>query len=133
MPKTEFSSLSPSRMAFPSSDVIKTRMFNLTTPAYILLIAYAILVIVILLPFELKIYNEVTQEFEIIEYNFMYRFLLVLYISLPIFLHVLSVNCMMIGSRWGGCVIWTYIYTFVNIIWITAFIIIAFTYAFGRK
>ncbi len=101
----------------------------LTTPAYILLIAYVIVGIVILLPFELKVYNDVSQEYEIIEYKFMHRLLLILYLLLPIILHVYSVNCMMVGN----CTIWSYVYTFIHVTWILVFIFIAFSYAFAKK
>lgn len=120
MPKT--SGIVTSRSSFTPSTF-------LTTPAYILMIAYVIVGIVILLPFELKVYNDVNQEYEIIEYKFMHRLLLILYLLLPIILHVYSVNCMMVGN----CTIWSYVYTFIHVTWILVFIFIAFSYAFAKK
>ena len=102
---------------------------NITTPAYIMIVAYLIVGVVILIPFELKVYNDATQEFEIIEYNILHRVLLILYLLLPVCLHVYSVNCMMVGN----CTIWSYVYTFIHVAWILVFILIAFSYALFRK
>lgn len=101
----------------------------LSTPAYIMLVAYIIVGITILLPFELKVYNEDKQEFEVIEYNFAHRLLLLLYLLIPVCLHIYTVNCMMVGN----CTVWSYAYTFIHIIWILVFVIVAFSYAFSRK
>jgi hypothetical protein len=100
----------------------------LSTPAYILAIAYIIVCVIIILPFELKIYNDATSQYEVIEYNFLHRLLLILYLLLPIILHVYSVNCMMVGN----CTLWSYIYTFIHVVWIVVFIIIAFSYTMRK-
>ena len=122
MPKTTVSTLSSTPM--PSLTLFTT----ITTPAYIMVVAYIIVGVVILLPFELKVYNDATQEFEIIQYNVAHRILLILYLLLPVCLHIYSVNCMMVGN----CTIWSYVYTFIHVIWILVFIFIAFSYAFSR-
>ena len=122
MPKTTVSTLSSTPM--PSLTLFTT----ITTPAYIMVVAYIIVGVVILLPFELKVYNDATQEFEIIQYNLAHRILLILYLLLPVCLHIYSVNCMMVGN----CTIWSYVYTFIHVIWILVFIFIAFSYAFSR-
>jgi len=130
MPKTNVATTSASSALLASNPMNGFSILpNVSTPAYIMMIAYIIVGIVILLPFELKVYNDVTQEFEIIEYNLAHRVLLILYLLLPVCLHIYSVNCMMVGN----CTIWSYVYTLIHVIWILVFIIIAFSYAFGRK
>lgn len=125
MPKTSIATTPASQFSLSSASFLPA----VTTPAYIMMFAYIIVGIVILLPFELKVYNDVTQEFEIIEYNLAHRILLILYLLLPVCLHIYSVNCMMVGN----CTLWSYVFTFIHVIWILVFIIIAFSYAFSRK
>jgi hypothetical protein len=101
----------------------------LTTPAYIMLVAYVIMGVTIMLPFELKVYDEKDETFKVIEYNFAHRLLLILYLLIPVCLHIYSVNCMIVGN----CTLWSYVFTFIHILWILVFIVIAFSYAFSRR
>lgn len=112
-----------------TSNLTKNSSAFLTTPAYILMVAYIIVGVLILLPFELKVWNEAEQQYTILEYKFLHRFLLILYLLLPVIIHIYSVNCMMVGN----CTLWSYIYTFIHVIWIAVFIIIAFSYLFTHK
>lgn len=108
--------------------VISENIPLLSTPAFILTISYVIFCVIIMLPFELKIYNEQKDDYVILEYNFVHRLLLVLFFLLPIILNIYSVNCMMVGN----CTLWSYIVTFINVFWIVLFISIAFIYAMRK-
>ena len=103
--------------------------FTISTPAAIMLIAYGIMIVTIILPFEIPLYNDETNQYDVIQYNFWQRILLILYLALPVIASVYSVNCMVVGN----CNIWSYVVTFVHVLWVSIFIIIAFMYAFGKK
>lgn len=102
---------------------------KLTTPAYATLIAYVILAVVILTPFEFPVYDDRTQKQVIVKYDFMQRLIMLILMLLPLALSVYSINCMIVGD----CEMWSYIVAFLSIFWVGIFVLMAFFYTFANK
>jgi len=102
--------------------------FSLTTPAVIAFIAYAILALVIILPFEFPVTDERTGETHIVKYNLTERFVALLLLIVPTALSVYTINCMMAGN----CVLWSYVVSFVSVFWVVLFIISALIYTLRK-
>lgn len=103
--------------------------FKLHTPAVIAFAGYLIMVLVILLPFEYPVYDEVNDKTYIVKYDFGQRLLTLLLMSIPIALSVYTINCMMAGQ----CVVWSYVVSIMTVLWIALFVIAAFIYTFSKK
>ena len=102
--------------------------FTLQAPAYIAAIAYAIMVVVILLPFEFPAYDEVTGEEYIVKYDLGQRLIALLLMSIPIALSIYTINCMVSGN----CMLWSYVVAIVTVIWVAIFVITALLYTFKK-
>lgn len=103
--------------------------FELTTPAIIAFIAYIILALVIILPFEFPVVDERTGEQYIVKYNLSERLIALILLIIPTALSVYTINCMIAGK----CVLWSYVVSFVSVFWVVLFIISALVYTFKRK
>ena len=103
--------------------------FNLQAPAYIAAIAYVVMVITILLPFEFPAYDEVTGEEYIVKYDLGQRLIALLLMTIPIALSIYTINCMMTGN----CMIWSYVVAIVTVLWVAIFVITAMVYTFRKK
>lgn len=86
---------------------------KLSRPALIALVAYFIMALIILLPFDIS--HTIPDE-EKSKYNIKRRLTLLLLLLIPITLSVYSVNCMIVGNCW----IWSYC----NAILIAAYVIL---------
>lgn len=102
--------------------------FKLTTPALIAFIAYIILALVIVLPFEIPITNEYTKEVVIIKYNIKERLIALLLLLVPTALSIYTINCMIAGK----CVVWTYVVSIVSVFWVILFVTSALIYTFNK-
>ena len=89
--------------------------FNLSTPAVIAAIAYAIICFIVLLPIQPK------NKEEQVNTNFGVRLLMVILLLIPFALSVYSINCMMVGN----CVIWSYIQAIMIALWVLLVIVMA--------
>jgi hypothetical protein len=107
----------------------KIGTIKLTAPAHIALVAYAILALLIILPFQLPVYNENTDRYYILQYNVWQRLLLLVFIALPISLSVYSVNCMMVGN----CAVLSYVSSLMIVMWIAITVIYAFLFTFSKE
>ena len=114
-------------MASRVSNGTKTSNFvgiGLYTPAFIAAVAYVIMALVIILPFEFPIYDDVTGQQVIVKYNLGQRILVLLIMTIPIALSIYTINCM-IG---GKCFVWSYVVSIVTIVWVAIFVISAIVY-----
>lgn len=75
--------------------------WKLSRPALIALIAYFIMALIILLPFDI---STTMPEEEKYKYDIKRRFKILLLLLIPIALSVYSVQCMMVGN----CILWSY-------------------------
>lgn len=103
--------------------------FKFSTPAIISLVAYIILALVIILPFEFPVTDERTNEVIIVKYNLVERLIVLLLLFIPIALSVYTINCMMTGN----CVIWSYIVSLISVFWVILFVISAFVYTMRKE
>ena len=103
--------------------------FKMSTPAVISLVAYVILALVIILPFEFPVTDERTNEVVIVKYNLVERLIVLLLLFIPIALSVYTINCMMTGN----CVLWSYIVSLVSVFWVILFVISAFVYTMRKE
>jgi hypothetical protein len=108
------------KIAFP--------ILKLSAPAYIVLVAYITVSVIILLPFQFPVYDEKTDKEYIVRYDVFERFLMLLMLLLPFALTVYSINCMMVGN----CKIWSYAVSLVSVFWVVAFVISALYYTFRK-
>lgn len=124
--------MAKSPIKLPSLSVKGSRPFlgfQLYTPAVIAFVGYLIMVLVILLPFEYPVYDEVNDKTYIVKYDFGQRLLTLLLMSIPIALSVYTINCMMAGQ----CVVWSYVISVMTVLWIALFVIAAFIYTFNKR
>lgn len=105
------------------------KKINLSTPAYIALIAYLILSITVLLPMDYPYYDDEKKQYHVVKYRFAERFLMVIMMAIPIALSVYSINCMMVGK----CTILSYIVSLITVFWIALFVITALLFAFVKN
>lgn len=118
-------------MAKNAPSAIQTTRFlglNLSYPAIIAFIGYIVLALVIILPFQYPVYDEVTGEEYVVKYDFANRLIVLVIMSIPIALSIYSINCMMAGK----CVIWSYIVAIIGIYWVALFVILALIYTFNK-
>lgn len=94
--------------------------FKLSRPAYISAIAYLVVIIMILLPFNIKNSLDMDNETEISnQYVFTQRLFLVLLMSIPFALSVYSINCFVVGK----CFVWSYFHSILVVIWVLLFVL----------
>lgn len=103
--------------------------FKMSTPAYIALVAYAILGLTVILPFEYPYYNEQTDKVVIVKYDLSQRLLMLVMMAIPIALSVYSINCMMVGK----CTVLSYVVSMITVFWIAIFVLTAFMYTFTNR
>ena len=95
------------------------QQFNLSRPAYLAAIAYMIMALVILLPFNVS--SGMQSELQELSsgYVFTQRLFIVVLMLIPICLSIYSINCFVVGK----CVTWGYIHASVIIAWVLLFVI----------
>lgn len=98
--------------------------FKLTAPAMVAVVGYVILGIVVLLPYDMYVYDESSNTYEKRPYNAGTRILLLLLLLFPFILGVYTINCMIVGD----CKIWSWIVAIVTLLWAGIVIISAITY-----
>jgi hypothetical protein len=108
-------------------NVFKPMSF-LSTPAVVTLIAYLILALILILPFEIPVRDDTTGQIVVLKYNFVERLLVLLLMTLPIALSIYSINCMVVGN----CELLSYLLAFLTVIWVAIMVVLAFMYTFSR-
>ncbi len=98
---------------------------QLSGPALVALVGYAILVFIVLLPVDMYTFDDKANKYVKQHYSFPYRLLVALLLLFPFLLSVYSVNCMMVGN----CVAWSWIVAVITILW--AAIITVTTFSTG--
>ena len=104
------------KTVIPLPDFLKV----LPQPAILAVISYIVMAVVIMLPLNIGDYDPQYQETK--NYNFGYRFLLLVILLIPMGLSVYSIYCMMKGS----CVVWSWINALVIALWVLLFILATF-------
>lgn len=94
----------------------------LTSPAYATLVAAVFLGIVVLLPRNIKVYDPETDKVQIVEYSLKSRLVMLILLSIPMIVHIYAINCMVSGQ----CHLFAWVVATLLILWIIAFILIAF-------
>ena len=133
-------SFKPSNSRYPAREYIPSPIeldstsrsvmgFQMYAPAVIALIGYAIMAIIILLPFEYPVYDEKKGKKVYIKYDLGQRIVTLLLMTIPIILSVYSINCMMSGN----CLVWSYIVAIGTVLWIAMFVISAIVYTWTPK
>ncbi len=101
---------------------------TLTTPAIIAFVAYVVLALVIILPFEFPVVDQDTGKEYIVKYDFAQRLVILIIMTIPIALSVYTINCMMAGN----CVLWSYVVSVITAFWVGLFIITAVVYSMKK-
>ena len=128
MPPKANNTMSAPSLKLPqnSSEFVGMKMYM---PAIIALIAYIVMGIVILLPFEYPVYDERSDSMYVLKYHFGQRLVILLLMTIPIALSVYTINCMMAGS----CLVWSYIISIATVLWIAMFVLSAIIYTWAPK
>ena len=115
---------------FNIKNVVPSKMMGLTltAPAAIAFVAYLILALVIILPFDFPVTDQETGKEVVVKYDFAQRLIVLLLMAIPIALSVYSINCMMAGN----CVLWSYVVSSVTVFWIILFVITAVAYSMKK-
>lgn len=93
---------------------------KLSRPAYIAFIAYLMMAVVILLPFNIKPALDPNNETDIsTKYVFAQRLFLVVMMVIPFALSVYSINCFVVGKCWT----WSYINAVLVVVWVLLFLL----------
>ena len=99
-------------------------LIKLTSPAYITFIASVILLISLLIPTSISLYDADTDTKRVEKFDFKNRLVMILLLSLPLAIHVYSINCLQVGN----CIVWSWILATIIITWILIFLVIAFAF-----
>jgi hypothetical protein len=102
-----------------SSDLLGS--FVLTGPALTTLVAYALLIALVMLPFNMYAYDGKEGKYVTYKYSFTQRLALSVLLLLPFLLGIYSVNCMMVGN----CVLFSWIVAAITILWAIIVVILA--------
>jgi ABC-type sulfate transport system permease subunit len=95
-------------------------MSKLSKPAYISAIAYLVVIVMILLPFNVKNSFDIDNETKISnKYVFTQRVFLVLLMAVPFALSVYSINCFAVGK----CFLWSYLHSILVVVWVLLFVL----------
>lgn len=108
--------------------VTKMLGFELTTPAVIAFIAYVVLALVIILPFEFPVTDQETGKDYIVKYDFAQRLVVLLLMTIPIALSVYTIHCMMAGN----CILWSYVVSIITAFWVLLFVMTAIVYSLKK-
>lgn len=106
----------------------KVSSMGMYMPTVIALIAYIILAIFIILPFDFPVKTENGKKY-IVKYNFWQRFITILLLLVPVALSLYTINCLMSGN----CVVWSYAVTAITAIWVLVFAIMAMVYTWSPQ
>lgn len=95
------------------------KAIKLTNPAYAVAIGYLIVLVVILLPFNIKpvVDPEIASSLSS-QYNLVERLFLVLLMVIPFGLSIYSINCFVVGK----CVTWSWIHAVFVLLWVVLFV-----------
>jgi hypothetical protein len=115
-----------STVSYEARDVMGLKI---STPAIISLIAYIVLALVIILPFEFPVTDERTGEVVVVKYDIVERLIVLLLLLIPVALSVYTINCMISGN----CVLWSYIISLISVFWVILFVISAFVYTMRKS
>ena len=118
-----------SDMSDKNINVVLRPFSFLSTPALITLIAYVVLSLIVILPFEIPVRDEKTGGVTVVPYNFVERLLILLLLALPIALSIYSINCMVVGK----CSLLAIIIAFITVIWVAITVVLAFAMTFSKK
>lgn len=92
---------------------------NLSRPAYLAAIAYMIMALVILLPFNVSAGIQPELRELSAGYIFTQRLFIVILMLIPIALSVYSINCFVAGN----CTTWSWINAIIIMVWVLLFVI----------
>lgn len=92
---------------------------NLSRPAYLAAVAYLIMAIIILLPFNINSAMGSEESDVTTSYKLTQRLHMLSLLIIPIGLSVYSINCYVVGK----CVTWGYINAILIVIWVLLFVL----------
>ena len=95
----------------------------LSAQAYLTFIASIILFIALLIPSTIKVYDPETKVSTMVPYNVSNRLFLVFIISIPLAIHIYSINCLTAGK----CNIFAWVVSVMIVTWIISFLFLAFS------
>ena len=93
----------------------------LTAPAVTTMVAYALLIVLVLLPFNMYAYDSKENKYVTYKYSFPQRLAIAVLLLLPFLLGIYSVNCMMVGD----CVLFSWIVAVITILWAIIVVVLA--------
>lgn len=106
----------------------KVNKMHMYIPAIIALVAYLILALVIILPFDYPVKNENGRTY-VVKYNFWQRLLTIILLAIPVMLSIYTINCL-VG---GNCIVWSYTVSIITAVWVIIFVVVAMIYTWSPK
>lgn len=98
-------------------------MPKMSYPAIITLVGYVVLLLIVMLPIDMFVFDKKQNKYVKQNYNFWYRLLFALLLMFPFLLSIYSVNCMMLGN----CHLWSWIVAIVTLLWSVLLTVAIFT------
>jgi hypothetical protein len=96
---------------------------KLSTPATIVAIAFVCMAVIILLPRDMKVYDEQQDNIVLVPYNLKKRLLVLVLLAFPMLVHTYAINCLVVGN----CKLFAYILSGLILLWAGAFALVAFS------
>jgi hypothetical protein len=94
---------------------------NITLPAIVTLVGYLLMVVLILVPFDMSVWDDEQGEYVRLKYNVSQRLFIVFLMLFPLILGVYSVNCFVVGN----CTVLSWAVALLTIVWAAAVIVSA--------
>lgn len=101
---------------------------GLTTPALVATVAYLIVGLTILFPFQFPLGNDSSGEIYVVSYTLGQRVMMLISLTVPTILSVYSLNCMMVGN----CNVWSHVVAGCTLLWAILFIVLAYLFTVHR-
>jgi hypothetical protein len=105
----------------------KTIVSNFSNPTILALVGYLLLLVVVLIPMDLFVWDERTQRYLKVKYRLTHRLFMVLFLSLPIALTLYNIQCVMTGN----CRTWSWLLAVCSFVMAALFVVQNFMMVLG--
>jgi hypothetical protein len=95
---------------------------QLASQAHVVFIAAVVLAIALLIPTRINVVDPDTGNLRVLEYDLKKRLAMILLLSLPLAVHIYTINCMVVGH----CNVFSWFIASLILVWVVCFLILAF-------
>jgi hypothetical protein len=101
---------------------LKKMVASLSSPAWLTMVGFAVVIAVVLIPMDLNKYDERTDSFVRIKYSLPHRLSMVLVALFPLILTVYNIQCVTSGK----CDVWAWFQAILSLMWVISFLTLNF-------